>query len=218
MSSEAASEPLSLVLVSASPRRRLLLPLLGFPVGYFDAALDEVPLAGESAEQTAVRLASLKARQVPARAGEIAVGADTVVVLDGQQLGKPEGPGKARRLLRALRGRSHEVITGIALVGTEWSFERATSTLVQMREYSDEELEAFVATGRPMDKAGGYAIQDPEFRPVQSIEGCYLNVVGLPLCAVSEGLKRLGGAVEVQASVPPCHWCRLGQQVLEGAP
>ena len=113
-------------------------------------------------------------------------------------------------MLRALRARSHQVLTGVALRGDDgvrWCGVVATS--VVMRDYSDAEIEAYIGRGEPFDKAGGYAVQDEAFRPVERLEGCYLNVVGLPLCAVAAGLATLG-VVATAAGPPPCGYCQAG--------
>jgi MAF protein len=220
MTGNSSGTSLSLTLASASPRRRLLLPLLGFPVIVAPSDVDEQPFQGEPAHETAVRLADEKASvNGPTGVGEVAVGADTIVVLHGKQLGKPGDADEARKLLRALRGRAHEVVTGVALHGAEQSYRRAVTSVVRMRAYSDDEIVAFVASGRPLDKAGGYAIQDAQFAPVQAVEGCYLSVVGLPLCEVARGLRALGWPLPPDGSGPgsTCRWCVLGRTALEAA-
>lgn len=203
---------LQLRLASVSPRRRRLLPLLGFPVSTEAGAIDETPLPGESAIATALRLAEQKARAVGLPgSGEVVIGADTVVALRGHQLGKPRDAGESGRMLRKLRGRAHEVATGVVLLGQTGSHAGLVVTRVQMRRYSDRELEAYVESGRPLDKAGAYAIQDEDFGPVAEIDGCYLNVVGLPLCEVWRGLRVLGWPLPEQDFEPPCRLCGLGR-------
>ncbi len=143
---------------------------------------EELPLG---LPEKAVRaLALAKARAVAKRVGAgVVLGADTVVVLGGTVLGKPADPDDARRMLRALQGRPHEVITGVALVeapaGRETS--AAVLTRVQMHQYEEEEIEAYLATGEPYDKAGAYAVQGAGGQLIAHVEGCYTNVVGLPL-------------------------------------
>ncbi len=167
----------------------------GLPLRLAEAAVDESLHPGESPAALVVRLAQLKARapiEAPARLWRLA--ADTIVDLDGQPLGKPADAEEARRTLRALRGRAHEVHTGVALynpAGRQLLLRRLTTRL-WMRNYSDAEIEACIARGEPFDKAGGYAIQDPLFAPVERIEGCYANVVGLPLCVVAAMLREAG--------------------------
>lgn len=120
---------------------------------------------------------------------ELVLAADTTVVLDGAILNKPADEAEAVAMLRVLRGRAHRVLTGLALArGAAIVWRTRTETAVHMRAYTDQEIAAYVASGRPMDKAGAYGIQDREFRPVRRIGGCYTNVVGLPLCEVSRAL------------------------------
>jgi septum formation protein len=177
-----------IILASTSPRRRAIFGILGVPFEPADVAVDEGPYPGEAAVELARRLARAKAlagaRSYPRC---VTIGADTVVALDGELLGKPDGPEDAAETLRRLRGRAHEVITGVACA--RWSGDPAADpsawvqhavTRVWMRAYSDEEIRRYVESGDPFDKAGSYAIQHPVFRPVERLEGCYLNVVGLP--------------------------------------
>ena len=184
-----------IVLASASPRRRVLIATLGLPVEYREADVPEVARPGERPAETALRLACEKAERVAegVSAG-VVVGGDTVVIADGRILGKPADPDEARVMLGELRGREHRVVTGVCLLdlasGARYS--EAVETRVWMRDYSDDDIELYVRSGAPLDKAGAYGIQDESFRPVGRIEGCYLNVVGLPLCAVARGLSALG--------------------------
>jgi predicted house-cleaning NTP pyrophosphatase (Maf/HAM1 superfamily) len=119
-------------------------------------------------------------------------------------------------MLRRLRGRSHQVLTGVALraaPGGQLEWGGVVATRVLMRDYAESEVDAYIDRGEPFDKAGGYAIQDSRFQPVERVEGCYLNVVGLPLCAVAAGLSALG--VETQAAgTPPCEYCRAGARLV----
>jgi MAF protein len=202
----------ALVLASASPRRRHLLGLLGRPFDVVVADVDETPFPDEPPEVYARRLARTKALTVAQQwPGAAVLGADTVVVLDGQLLGKPGDPAEGGAMLRALRGRAHRVVTGVALVvGSEVVMQAATETTAWMRSYSDAEIDWYLGTGRPFDKAGGYAIQDADFRPVERIDGCYPNVVGLPLCEVRRALMRIGLlASEAGADAPPGRACDL---------
>ena len=210
-----------LVLASASPRRRELLKLLGLPFRVVEAAVDEAVRPGEAGDDVAVRLASAKALAGAAtRPAAVVLGADTVVVLDGRILGKPADECEARAMLRALRGRPHVVITGVAVAsGDRIGWRGLTESVVEMRSYADEELERYVATGRPLDKAGAYAIQDPDFRPARRLVGCYPNVVGLPLCAALRGLRSAGLAPSGppdDALDPPCALCKRAREL--GAP
>ena len=185
-----------LVLASGSPRRREILETAGLE---FEVVLSDVtedpPEAGESAGRYATRMARYKASAVSARLeGGIVLGADTVVVLDGAILGKPASADEAVEMLRRLRDRAHDVTTGMAVVDPETGRVEtaAVTSTVRMRRYGDEEIAAYVASGEPFDKAGAYAVQDTRFRPAERVDGCYLNVVGLPLCAASDLLSRAG--------------------------
>lgn len=184
-----SAEPLPptfpLVLASGSPRRRELLALLGLPFVVRVSDVTEDVLPGETPQAAVERLAAAKALAVAAQASErYVIGADTLVICDGDILAKPADAREARAMLRRLRDREHQVASGIAIVDRARG--RVTSgaltTRVWMRAYGEEEIEAYVLSGEPMDKAGAYAIQDPVFRPVARLEGCYLTVVGFPLC------------------------------------
>jgi MAF protein len=179
-----------LVLASASPRRRELLARLLPQFGVAIPVVDESPLGTESPAALARRLATAKARAIGRAQPQAAVlAADTVVALDEDSLGKPADAAEARAMLVRLRGRVHRVITAVCLLppGSQ-PLTGARETCVRMRDYDDAEIRAYVETGDPLDKAGAYAIQDRRFRPVAGIRGCYTNVVGLPLCLVSEQL------------------------------
>lgn len=180
----------SLLLASASPRRRELLARLGLPFEARATDVDETLLPGAPPTSEAGRLAVLKA--TAGGDGPAAIGADTLVVLDGRPLGKPTDEESARSILRALRQRDHEVVTGVAVRNAGRVVSETTTTRVWMRAYSDAEIAAFVASGAAADKAGAYAIQDPLFRPVERITGCYCNVVGLPLGSLTRLLRAAG--------------------------
>jgi len=183
------------VLASASPRRQELLRTAGISFTVQAADIDETPLADEKAEQCARRLAREKALAVSRlRPLDRVLGADTIVVVDGEILGKPRDGADAARMLRLLSGRTHEVITGVCLVeagGTEVSTASET-TRVTMNELSDREIQEYVAGGEPMDKAGAYAIQGMASRWIPRIEGDYSNVVGLPVALVYNMLRQRG--------------------------
>lgn len=193
-----------LVLASASPRRRELLAALGVPFTVQAADVPELFVPGVPAGEQAERLALDKARACPLsldfeREGVIVLGADTIVVLNGEPLGKPEDAEQARQMLCSLRGRAHEVITGVAVVQGQIRRTSGATTLVHMRAYTDAEIEAYIATGDPFDKAGAYAIQHTGFAPVAHIEGCYCNVMGLPLWTV----RRLLAEAALQLATHP---------------
>ena len=203
-----------LVLASASPRRRELLACLGIPFEVTEPRIDEGAASGRP-ERVARRLAVAKARAVAARQpGAAVLAADTVVAHRGTMLGKPHDAGEAREMLRRLRGESHRVITAVAVIprGGRAVLLRHPETEVTMRRYTDEEIEASVARGDPFDKAGAYAIQDELLRPVASYEGCYCNVVGLPLWTTVELLRRAGVDIThiSEAAMPlQCGGCPL---------
>jgi septum formation protein len=188
-----------LVLASASPRRRELLSQAGFSFEVHPAQIPEEPKPGEDPIAYVIRLAREKAQAVfdqlsanPETAANLTVlGADTTVTLDNHILGKPEDPADAGRMLRLLSGRTHRVITGIAVVTAERTEVAAEVTGVKFLTLSDEEIAAYVATGEPMDKAGAYAIQGRAARWIPRIEGDYFNVVGLPLALVSTLLENV---------------------------
>jgi len=188
-----------LVLASASPRRADLLAQVGVEFEVRASELEEDgPAEGAEPGPVAAGHARGKALSVAgAMPGRLVLGADTVVVLDGSILGKPDGPEEACEMLRRLSGREHRVITAVvfALGGGEDAVllaEEQVATRVLFRELSDREIEAYVATGEPLDKAGGYGIQGHGALLVRGIRGCYYNVVGLPLVTVWETLMELG--------------------------
>jgi septum formation protein len=187
-----------LVLASASPRRQELLRNAGIAFIVQASGIDETPVKGESPRSCAERLARDKARAISRiRPEDYVLGADTIVVVGEQMLGKPRDATDAVRMLRMLSGRTHEVITGVCVIkpvaGGKWSVAsedvRFESTLVTMGSLSDEEIHAYVATGEPMDKAGGYAIQGIASRWIPRIEGEYSNVMGLPVSLVYRMLR-----------------------------
>lgn len=198
------SQP-QLILASASPRRRDLLAEFGLPFTVLPAEIPEIRGPGERPAQLAERLALAKAEAVRDRIRAsrspqrptLVIGADTVVV-DGQRvLSKPRDPEDAIRMLRRLQGRSHRVVTAVAVIDVQSgrAMVRSTTTRVWIRPLTAEEIAAYVATGDPLDKAGAYAIQNRAFQPVRQILGCYTNVVGLPLCTLAEVLAAFGVSV-----------------------
>jgi nucleoside triphosphate pyrophosphatase len=204
---------LRLVLASASPRRQALLGLLGLAWRAAPPTIAEARYLLADPFASALNVALAKSRATTAAAAETVVAADTIVALDGLPLGKPSDAPTAIAMLAGLRGRAHAVLTGVALRtadGREWG--AVVSTRVVMRSYTEAEIDAYVRRGEPFDKAGGYAVQDARFQPVARCEGCYLNVVGLPLCAVIAGLNALD--VEVSGPRadmrPPCAYCSAG--------
>jgi len=185
-----------LILASASPRRQELIPFLGLPWRVMVAQVDEESVSHPDPALDVIATARLKAAEVVSRApgGAVVVAADTTVVLDGRRLNKPADPEGARDMLRQLRGRNHHVHTGIVVVDKNrdrWISDVATVE-VPMRDYSPSEIDAYVASGDPLDKAGAYAIQHPGFHPVTALSDCYAAVVGLPLCHLARALRHLG--------------------------
>src|SRR5437588_114413 len=187
-----------LVLASASPRRSELLRNAGFHFTVHPAHVDESMLPGEQPLEHATRLAREKARAIRQQyPDDFVLGADTIVVVENQVLSKPRDAADATRMLGLLSGRSHRVITGVCLTGSQPSgknFEevRAETTEVFVRTLSAEEIAAYIASGEPMDKAGAYAIQGRASRWIPKIVGCYFNVVGLPVPLVSRMLREHG--------------------------
>jgi len=204
-STQARQAAVSLVLASASPRRHWLLGLLGVPFEVRVAEVGEQAQLGESPARLVGRLSRDKALAIAEHAPRTAVlGADTVVVLEGEPLGKPQDADQAADMLRRLRGHPHDVVSGVTLCPPHhgWSRTIVVRSTVWMRSYSDAEIEAYIASGDPLDKAGGYAIQNRSFRPVARLEGCYASVMGLPLCTVARLLGEIGVPLptEVQAA------------------
>jgi predicted house-cleaning NTP pyrophosphatase (Maf/HAM1 superfamily) len=206
-----------LVLASNSPRRKQLLALGGWEFNITTPDIDETVLPGESPEHYVLRLAEQKAKaaaeSLEGTASEeiIVLAADTAVILvnptaeqpkgvnnsqlaNSEILGKPADAAAAREMLCKLRNRVHQVYSGLAIyrLGDGKLYSEVVVTDVAMRNYSDEELNAYITSGDPLDKAGAYAIQHPVFQPVQNLQGCYANVMGLPVCHVESGLMQFG--------------------------
>ncbi len=200
-----ATMPSPLILASGSPRRRAFLRDLGLDFTVQSADIDETPLPNEMPTPLALRLAQSKARAVAdlLRAEEkagLVIAADTVVALDDHLLGKPLDAAEARAMLAALRGRTHQVVTGLCLLDVESGREETRSALseVAMRVYSNEEMEAYIASGDPFDKAGGYAIQNSVFAPVAGYTGSFTSIMGLPLEELAVALADFGVEVNAQ--------------------
>jgi septum formation protein len=194
-----------LILASSSPRRYELLKVTGLPFEVARPDIDEAVQPGEPAGNYVMRLSLEKAWAIGGSVPDSALvlSADTTVVDGAQILGKPDSTEDAVSTLRQLRNRTHLVHTGVTVLDTDTgqSTTRLTTTRVQMRPYTDEEIAAYVASGDPIGKAGSYAVQNPAFHPVNRLDGCYTNVVGLPLCTVCVILAEYG----VQTPTPiPC--------------
>ncbi len=181
------------ILASGSPRRRELLAALVDTFEVVPSGVEE-PLDAPPVEN-ALRLARDKARDVLSRdRGAVVIGADTIVFLDGRSYEKPAGAADALRIWRELRGRTHGVVTGVAIVSAATESTGAVVSDVTLNDLPDEEVRTYVASGRPMDKAGAYAIQDEDVPTVRRLEGCYCNVMGLPLWTLRRLLERAGVA------------------------
>ncbi|MBI4338497.1 MAG: septum formation protein Maf [Chloroflexi bacterium] len=195
-----------ITLASASPRRKAILEQTGIPFSVVPSGAEE-PLPGGKPEEYVARLALEKARLVAGRVKRgLVLAADTAVVDGDRVLGKPNTEAEAMAMLLGLRGRRHQVMTGVAVVDASSGREAVgvETSVVAMRGYTDEEALAFLASGEAMDKAGAYAVQDTTFRPAELVEGCYLNVVGLPLCLAVKLLQRLGADLGVVDLPPEC--------------
>lgn len=191
---------LKLILASASPRRAEILRDAGILFSVLSSAVDETPYPNESPYDLVQRLANAKADLVAARAvgPAIVIAADTVVVLDGHILGKPRSNDEAHQMLQQLSGRTHSVVTGVAMVRLPDAERRqfVETTLVHFAQLSSDEISRYLATGEPYDKAGAYGIQGRAGRYIPRIEGCYFNVVGLPLSRLLTSLQELGWSDE----------------------
>ena len=196
------------ILASQSPRRRELIQLLGYPFQVMAANVDEDSITEPNPAVNVVQTAVLKSTKIAANLANaslpphmLILAADTTVAFAGEMLNKPANDAEARQMLQRLRNRQHEVHTGVVLLepasGREW---RGVSTaVVTMRAYSDVEIDAYVATGDPLDKAGAYAIQHPQFRPAAHLQGCYCNVMGLPVCDLIVALEQFSGTTFSQS-------------------
>jgi septum formation protein len=187
---------MKLILASTSPRRAEILHNAGFSFVVVSSAVDETPFSGESPHDHVQRLANAKAELAAARnvGPAIVLAADTVVTLDGCIFGKPRSSDDARHMLEKLAGRRHSVLTGVTLIRLPDAERRSfvESTLVHFTQLSPEEITHYLATEEPHDKAGAYAIQGRAGRYIPRIEGCYFNVVGLPLAHLTQALADLG--------------------------
>jgi len=184
-----------IILASNSPRRRDLLRQIGLDFSTDPADVDERVLPGEKPDVYAIRVALDKARVAARRTGNaIIIAADTVVVMDDSILGKPNGPEDAKRMLTLLSGKMHRVLTGLVIMETasRKTISKTSVTKVWFRNLSGHEIEAYVASGEPLDKAGAYGIQEKGAILVSQVEGCFYNVVGLPIALLGELLHEFG--------------------------
>ena len=236
----------SLLLASQSPRRRELLSFTGLNFDAASADVDESILPDENPAEYVLRLAEAKAQACSSptpnpsaetgegnsplsrfweRAegeGRLIIGSDTAVVDADEILGKPKDAREAEQMLRQLRGRTHQVYTAIAVydVKSDTVFSELCISDVPMRNYSDTEMKSYIESGDPMDKAGGYGIQNPDFQPVENFAGCFASVMGLPLCHLARSLKR--AEIDVDANLPQVcqsslgYECTISDAVLRG--
>ena len=184
----------NIILASESQRRREIIGALDSAVEFVSPGIYErPPYPGEDAEEYVKDLSQEKALAVKSygHSETLVIGADTSVVLGEEILGKPVDEDDARDMLMALRGRAHRVVTGVAVARKGFLASTVAGSDVVMREYSHDEIEAYIESGEPFDKAGGYAIQDERFAPVSTFSGCYLNVVGFPLCEVVRMMSKV---------------------------
>ena len=189
------SYPAELTLASASPRRQELMETLGLEFDIKPANLDETQLPGEIPVDMVRRLACEKAQVIAATlTSGLVIGADSTVVFEGEAVGKPVDDDDARRMLHQLSGTTHHVSTGITVVDAESGefLSDALTSQITLRILSEQEIESSIASGVPKDKAGAYAVQDSELRPASDWQGCYNNIVGLPVCRLLEMLRELG--------------------------
>ena len=218
--------PASLTLASASPRRRELMNLLGLEFTITPADLDENSLPGESPVEMVERLSRQKALAVAAgMESGLVIGADSTVVFEVQAVGKPVDDDDARRMLRMLSGTTHHVSTGITVVDAASGqiLSDAMTSQISLRYLTDQEIEASIASGVPRDKAGAYAVQDTDLRPAADWEGCYNNIVGLPICRLLEMLQELGYQLPDGWTVPDAVACgddcpTVSAQLQKGSP
>jgi MAF protein len=218
------ADKLTILLASNSPRRRQLLALGNWKFTVSVSDVDETQQADESPRDYVLRLARAKVLAVVEKAhpDNIIIGSDTTVVDGKSILGKPKDGEEATRMLNQLRGHTHQVYTGVAFyrVSDGKMLTELCVTDVPMRAYSDDEISAYVQTGDPLDKAGAYAIQHPDFQPVESMRGCYASVMGLPMCHVVRVLRALD--VHPAADVPMAcqnllnYECPVSSAILRG--
>lgn len=194
----------SFLLASNSPRRRQMLQWMQLDFEAHPVGIDETPLTDELPVPYVMRLARSKALAAVHlnKNGKIILAADTIVADGTTLLGKPEDEDAAREMLRRLRGRTHTVCTALTVVSPQADqiVTDCCVSQVPMRSYTDEEIEAYISSGDPLDKAGAYAIQHPQFHPVENFEGCFASVMGLPLCHFIRTLRQIG--VDLQFDMP----------------
>jgi len=213
------SQDTAIMLASASPRRRELLTLLSLPFSVVAADVDETDGEGESPQAMVQRLSRAKALAVAARHPlALVIAADTTVALDGASLGKPADPAEAIAMLRALRGRLHQVYSGLTVAQDGQIVTTLAESVVWMRDYNDLEVARYVSSGDPLDKAGAYAVQHVGFHPAERVEACFASVMGFPLCHLARTLNRFEVTVPVDVPVVcQAHTgftCRVFEEIL----
>lgn len=204
-----------LILASQSPRRRQLMAMAGYQFVTTSADIDETPLPTEAAADYTLRVSREKALAIQDQwpTDALIITADTTVALDGEILGKPADDAEARVILAKLRDRHHQVHTAVTVLDSQTGnvVQSLATTDIKMRPYTDSEIEAYIATGDPFDKAGSYAIQHQGFSPVEAVDGCYTNVIGLPLCHMA----RLLSAFEILPDPDHATLISLPEQALD---
>jgi len=226
LESHAVSEQPALILASNSPRRKQLLALGGWNFTVSVVDVDENQIPGEAPGDYVLRLAKMKALKSAenTRDDSVVIAADTAVVVDRNDiLGKPVDDEDAARMLKRLRGRTHQVYTGLALLRLSDGhlLSDLSVTDVPMRAFSDAEIDAYVQTGDPLDKAGAYAIQHADFHPVENLKGCFASVMGLPLCYLTHLLEQFDifpdTNVGVRCQIELQYDCPISDAILRGA-
>lgn len=182
---------MNLILASQSPRRRELLGLFGLPFTVRVADIDETMAPGAAPYDEVARVSHQKALAVPREEDDVVIAADTIVVCEGKILGKPKDAGEAKAMLHLLSGRAHQVMTGMCVLRGDTAVVVTEVTDLQFRTLSDKEIDAYIATGEPMDKAGAYGIQGGAALFCPRMVGDYYNVMGLPVCRLGEILKQV---------------------------
>ena len=215
------------ILASLSPRRRELLQLCGYPFDIITVPVDENSVTDPDPIQNCVQTAQLKAKSLSddlmvfPKPQSIIIAADTIVSVDGQMLGKPGGTAEALHMLMLLRGRSHQVHTGVSVIDLESKREvhGHHTAKVTMRSYSDQEIIDYIDTGDPLDKAGAYAIQHPQFQPVAQLEGCFLGVMGLSICHLLQLLSQMNvpmiANMTLLNAAHQCYHCPLFDKIAQ---
>ena len=182
---------MNIILASQSPRRKELMGLYHIPFLIRVADIDETMDPGKPADEEVARVSRLKAQAVPRQADDLVIAADTIVVCDGQVLGKPRDEADAFRMLSLLSGRDHQVMTGLTVLQGDTCISHTEITHIHFLPLTDSQIHAYIRTGEPMDKAGAYGIQGGAALFAQRLEGDYYNVMGLPVCRLGQILRQI---------------------------